>query len=110
MNNLKIWVELYKGKAGIPLGKLGNIVRKTQQFLTSASEDIGLAGDPGDWITSDFRNGSLGFLCARRDEQPSNVIERGNRVLHSIMADDISDSELNLKIRPATRSAFRSHF
>lgn len=103
MSNLKLRVELNKGRVGIPLSKFGNIIKKTQQFLAAAGEDIGLDGDPKDWGADNFKNGSVDFDCRRMDSQPPNIINYGNQILRHIMKNDHSDPEMNLKIRPITR-------
>ena len=103
MNNLRLKVELNKGNIGIPLEQLGNIVKRTQQFLTAAGEDSGFDGDPGNWVAHNFENGSVIFDCSRLDEQPQATMDFGYRVIRNVMENDLSDPELNLRIRRATR-------
>jgi len=103
MNNLRLRVELNKGGVGIPLDQLGNIVKKTQQFLAAAGEDIGFEGDPGDWVAHNFENGSVMFDCSRLDEQTRDIMDYGYQVLRNVMENDLSDPELNLRISDATR-------
>ncbi len=103
MSNLKLGVKLTRGQVGVPLSRLVDLIKRTQQFLTSASEDIGLAGDPGDWIADNFINGSVIFDCFRMDQQSPPVAERGYQILHNVMENNTLDSELNLYIRPVTR-------
>ena len=103
MNSLRLRVELNKGGIGIPLDQLGNIVKKTRQFLAAASKDIGFEGDPGNWVAQNFKDGSVIFDCCRLDEQGQDVMDHGYQVLKNVMENDLSDPELNLRISYATR-------
>lgn len=92
-----------KGRVGIPLGKLGRIAEETQRFLSLVDEDIGIGSGPNNWIARNFDNKSVDFDCYRVGDVTPNVIDRGNRLIRSIMSNDLSDAEINLSIRSATR-------
>lgn len=103
MNELKLRVELNKGRVGIPLDKLGRVVKETLQFLTAVDQDIGIGDDPKSWLALNFGNSSVNFDCLRVGELEPAVIDRGNRIIRSIMANDYSDPETDLLVRPMTR-------
>ena len=103
MNELKLRVELNKGRVGIPLEKLGRVVKETLQFLIAVDEDIGIGDDPKSWVALNFGNNSVNFDCMRVGELEPTVIDRGNRVIHSIMANDYSNPEIDLLVSPVTR-------
>jgi len=58
--NLRLKIELNKGKRGISLDKLEKIVQEMRRFLVSMSDDIELV-EPASWVAVDFMNGSLEF-------------------------------------------------
>ena len=103
MNTLKIRVELNKGQVGIPLGKLGRIAQETLQFLSAVGKDIGIEGDPEDWIALNFDNNSVDFDCEHVGELEPRFIDHGNRIFRTVMGNDLSDMESNLQISTATR-------
>lgn len=61
MAEIKIRVELNKGKKGIPLGKLASIASGFQSFLSAFAGDVGLNDNPENWIASNFKNGSVAY-------------------------------------------------
>lgn len=60
MANLRLMIELNKGKRGISLDKLEKVVQEMRRFLESMADDIELV-DPESWVGVDFTNGSMGF-------------------------------------------------
>jgi hypothetical protein len=63
MDKLRVPIILNKGRIGIPLHKLGAIVRETETFLKMLADDISLPGNRGEWLALDFKNGSLIFTA-----------------------------------------------
>jgi len=61
MAKIRIPVLLNKGRIGIPLHKLGAIVKETEMFLRMLADDIELPGDRKQWLGMDFQSGSLGY-------------------------------------------------
>lgn len=61
MANLKLHIELNKGKRGIALDKLEKVVQEMRRFLESMGDDIELV-EPDAWVSADFTNGSVGFV------------------------------------------------
>lgn len=105
MSNLRIRVELNKGRIGIPLGKLSRIAEETVKFLVMACEDAGIAPDKREWLASNFENNSVDFDCETvvEDDQQG---QKGREVLRCIFANDFSDPEVRFRIRPATRHQY----
>lgn len=60
MANLRLQIELNKGKRGISLDKLEKVIQEMRRFLVSMGDDIELI-EPESWVGVDFTNGSLGF-------------------------------------------------
>jgi hypothetical protein len=58
--NLRLQIELNKGKRGISLDKLEKVVQEMRRFLESMGDDIELV-EPASWVGVDFANGSLRF-------------------------------------------------
>lgn len=61
MAKIRVPVLLNKGRIGIPLHKLGSIVKETETFLRMLAEDIELPGDKKQWLGLDFQSGSVNF-------------------------------------------------
>jgi hypothetical protein len=56
MAKIRIRVRLNKGRIGIPLYKLGAIVKETEAFFSMLGQDIELPGDKKQWLGLDFEN------------------------------------------------------
>jgi hypothetical protein len=106
MADLRIRVELNKGRVGIPLSKLANIAEETMKFLSMMCEDIGLGGDTKNWIASNFENKSVDFDLIKNDVVDEVKKGLGLRALRSVMRNDYTDSTLLDIIRPATRRQY----
>ncbi len=63
MAKIRIPIVLNKGRIGIPLHKLGAIVKETETYLRMLAEDIDLPGDKNQWLGLDFQSGSLNFTA-----------------------------------------------
>jgi hypothetical protein len=61
MDEIKIRIQLNKGRIGIPLDKLGNIANETLKFLKLMVRDVGISSPEGNWIAQNFENGSLSY-------------------------------------------------
>jgi hypothetical protein len=59
MSELKIKLELNKGRKGVPIDRLAQVANEARKFFEMFAKDIEL-GD-GEWIAEEFTNGSLGF-------------------------------------------------
>jgi hypothetical protein len=56
MSELKIKLEINKGRKGVPLKRLIKVADETRKFLEMLGKDIGLG--EGEWIAERFKNGS----------------------------------------------------
>src|SRR5262245_11802681 len=101
MANLRIRVELNKGRVGVPLGKMANLTRETLKFLRMVCEDIGAAKMADDWIAHNFENNSVDFDCEITSGLEPAVVKKGNAAFRVIMANELP--EPGLFVRPATR-------
>jgi len=63
MPRVRIAVEMNKGRIGVPLHKLGEVVKETENFLRMLAEDVELPGDKRQWLGLDFQSGSLKFVA-----------------------------------------------
>lgn len=81
---IRIPVALNKGRIGIPLHKLGAIVKETEIFLKMLAEDIQLPGDNKQWLGLDFKSGSVDFIA-----EYVGPVEAPKAVLFAKTFDDI---------------------
>ncbi len=61
MPQIKFRVILNEGREGTPLDKLGDITQEMDKFLRMLASDIGIQISKGDFLTSNFKNGSVLF-------------------------------------------------
>jgi hypothetical protein len=60
MSYLRLRITLNKGKRGISLEKLEQVVEEMRKFLYSMGDDLDLT-EPTNWVGVDFKNSSLEF-------------------------------------------------
>lgn len=56
---IKIPIELFKGKESFPLRMLGDIVREIEKFFKMLGEDVQIEADSGEWLITNVKGGSL---------------------------------------------------
>ena len=100
MANLKLRIEFNKGKKGVALDKLENVIESMRRFLASLGEDIELI-DPTAWIGADFKNGSLEFVSEYPREVDGGKLARFNNALLAM-----GRSEFPPSIRESTANQF----
>jgi len=95
MVDLKIKIELNKGRDGVALQKLARIATETEKFLEYVSEDVGLSSH--EWVAKEFRNGSLKFVTEYigTGEDDTTLFEKANRALSRTFDPKTKPSELN---------------
>jgi hypothetical protein len=101
MANLKMRVELNKGRKGISLEKLEKMARELRKFLTQISEDLKV-DNPSDWTGIDFRNGSLSYTALL----PSPVSQIQSSSFASSVQ-HLARNESVTNLRSSTRAQFR---
>src|SRR5262245_6064241 len=102
MSAPRLRIELNKGRKGVEIDKLASVAKETAKFLSSLSLDL---GEPeSDWIAERFENGSVSFdVLARKDAASGDLWKRAFK---AVLSNDFSDAELNVRIRPETRSRY----
>lgn len=96
MSRLRIRIEMNKGRVGVPLAKLAEVVAETQAFFKMLAHDVRL-GD-GEWIGLDFSNGSLDFNAEYAVDIPERLISEFNEEF-----DDVRKGKQPARARYATR-------
>jgi hypothetical protein len=100
MANLKLKIELNKGKRGISLDKLEKVVQEMRRFLESMADDIELV-EPESWVGVDFTNGSMGFAGEYPYEVATPKLARFNDAIIAL-----SNSEFPQSIQRSTANKF----
>ena len=98
---IRVPVVLNKGRIGIPLRKLGSIVKETETFLKMLAEDIELPGNKKEWLGIDFRNGSLAFNAEYVEQ-----VEVPEAVLFATSFENVCKGHGNQSIRANTRHQY----
>lgn len=106
MHQVRIRVELNKGRVGMPLDKLAVIAGKTVEFLGSLANDLGLAAPEHAWLAENFDNGSVDFDCRFAVPLEDDRAKRLSSGMRMVFANDYSDATTAMLIRPETRRHF----
>src|SRR5258708_31466704 len=97
MATIRVGIEINKGKRGVPLAKLSEIVGSTERFLQMLSEDLDFTADRDSWIGLDFSNGSVSFNAEKVETVTAQQVKTFNAAFVSIM-----DKEPSPSLRRAT--------
>jgi hypothetical protein len=97
MATIRVGIEINKGRHGVPLSKLSEIVGTAEAFLAMLSEDIDLPVAPDSWIGLDFHNGSLTFTAEKKEPATVPELKAFNSAFMSIL-----DQEPAPSLRRAT--------
>ncbi len=106
MHQVRIRVELNKGRVGMPLDKLAAIARDTVDFLGSLTRDLGVAEPDHAWLAERFDNGSVDFDCRLALPLEADRAAKLDSALRMVFANDYSDAETAMLIRPETRRRY----
>lgn len=110
MPHIKFRIKLNEGREGAPLDKLGDITQEMDKFLRMLAGDIGIPMSRGDFLTSNFKNGSILFdveFAGTADEISIERYQNGFRYVsqfpeHINMKRKIRDSVIANQVRTAT--------
>lgn len=92
MAQIKLRIEMNKGRAGAPLEKLGHITQQIDKFLRSLATDLNIEAKRGEWLALNFRNGSISYDAAYQVEVPDSKVKFFNQCVEFI-ADYDPDAE-----------------
>ena len=106
MPELRIRVELNKGRIGIPLGKLAAIVEETAKFLALIGEDAGLGGDPHNWLAQNFSNNSVDFDIHKNDIKSEPKRKKAITLLRAVME---APSDVSVTTSPVSIATWRQY-
>jgi hypothetical protein len=100
MPHIRLRMKLDKGKRGVALKKLENIVSETTKFLLSISEDLKL-DTSAQWVGTEFRNQSLSYNV----EYPLSV-PHDKQMQFNAGVEGLIKRERVAFVRPATAMRF----
>jgi hypothetical protein len=100
MAELKIKLEMNKGRKGVPLKRLIKISDETRKFLEMFAKDLGL--DEGEWIAERFQNGSAAFDNTFIGETTSHDLEIAQKALDHITSPERTPDDLAFGFRRET--------
>jgi hypothetical protein len=100
MSYLRLRMTLNKGKRGISLDKLENIVEELRKFLFSMGDDIDLV-EPTSWAAVDFKNSSLEFTTEYQQQVDTVKLVRFNGAIVTL-----ARSEFPQSLRASTSEHF----
>lgn len=103
---LRIRVELNKGRKGIPLEKLASISEETVRFLNMLAADLALGVPDHNWLAENFDNGSVDFDCRFTQTLDPSLLARGQRALRMVFTNDHGNGDVNVIVRPETRRQY----
>ena len=102
MARISIRVRFNKGRLGVSLSKLENVVGEVRHFLEMLGEDVGIMEDLGDWQGFDFQNESISFIASK----PVPEAERGKVPMFNQAVSDLTHRRETGIVRNRTRFQF----
>lgn len=106
MKELRLRVELNKGRVGMPLGKLAAVMEQTVKFLERFSADMQVGETSGKWLAERFENNSVDFDCRLAVPLAAPVQERSRSGLRMVLSGQYAAAETALMISTETRWEF----
>ena len=92
MPQIRVTIELNKGRTGVPLEKMADVAKQFDRFLRSLADDLSLGVKRGDWLALNFRNGSARWDVALQEEVSEAQLRHFNQCMEFI-SDFDPDSE-----------------
>ncbi len=102
MAQIKLRIELNKGRVGAPMEKLGEITRQLEKFLRSLAQDMRLEVKRGEWLALNFKNGSVAWDAAYQAEVPDSKLRQFNQCVEFVTDYDPDAEGINGLVSDAT--------
>ena len=102
MAQIKLRIEMNKGRIGAPLEKLGDISRQIEKFLRALSADLKLEVKKGEWIAVNFKNGSVSYDASFEHEVTDSTFRHFNRCVEFVTDFDPETDGTNGMVSDAT--------
>lgn len=93
MAQIRIRLTVDQGRRGVRLASLGQLATDVEKFLEMLGRDTGVDALAGDWIATDFANGSLSFSVESGGEADEEQATVYRRAIANVTAYDPSVSE-----------------
>lgn len=106
MRNVRIRIELNKGRVGMPLDKIASITCDTVEYLNSLTSDLGIEYPDHGWIAENFDNGSVDFDCRFAMPLEENRAMQMRSAMRMVFANEYTDATTAILIRPETRRRY----
>jgi hypothetical protein len=84
MAQIKLRIELNKGRTGAPLEKLGDVARQMERFLRALGADLNLESKRGEWLAVNFKNGSVAWDATYQNDVTDAQFRRFNQCVEFI--------------------------
>ena len=102
MAQIKIRIELNKGRMGAPLEKLGDISRQMEKFLRALTADLNLEVKKSEWLAVNFKNGSVSYDASFQHEVTDSTFRHFNRCIEFVTDFDPETDGSNGLVSDAT--------
>jgi hypothetical protein len=102
MAQIKLRLELNKGRTGAPLEKLGGVARQMESFLRALALDLKLEVKKGEWLAVNFRNSSVSWDVAYQVEVTEAQFRHFNQCVEFITDYDPDTEGTNALVSDAT--------
>ena len=106
MAQVKVRIELNKGRKGAPLEKLGDVSRQFDRFLRSLALDLKLDIKRDEWLAVNFKNGSISWDVALQTDVSEAQVGHFNQCLEFITDFDPDSESTNGLVSDATLLQF----
>jgi len=85
MSKFRIRIKFNPGRHGAPLDRFGEFTEQVEKFLRSLTTDLGLSVKKGQWVASNFKNGSVAFDSEYAGAIDDTQMVSGNNILNSLL-------------------------
>jgi len=102
MAQIRLRVELNRGRTGAPMDKLADVSRQLERFLRALAADLSIEVKKGEWLATNFENGSVKWDAALQAEVKDTVFHRFNESVEFVADYDPETEGSNGLVSDAT--------
>ena len=102
MARIRIRFSINKGRHGAPMAKLGRISEQAEKFLRALANDCQIQTKAGEWLVSNFKNGSVEYDAELPDDINPGTAQIFSKYLEALADYDPEGDGLNVGVSDAT--------
>jgi hypothetical protein len=104
MAEIRLKIELNKGRLGIPIERLAKVAEEVEKFVAMFADDMHLG--KGEWIAHNFKNESVDYDVTYIGEAPDSMIRVGLKAISHLADPKTTPDDLGFGVRRETLLQF----